>query len=290
MSLRMEGMVLVHVTTFNGRHKFQIRWKNREYVVEQQPYQNLLVYVVHPTDGGGAAVPTQNYLLPISNNLEQEEGENSVGGDGSSDELTPVTDENDVLLVDHLTESQLEGMPNSPSKQCKLFDPGSTRLTTKDPTDGGLQANNDTPVSPRWSLRTIRNQHHGGIRILHYSKMTSFPVPSIFGLAYASAFTSSHACTWPSWGIQSENTLFEPLQICPTHMMPGIDGDTIHVDSVVDFWMGRVDQRIFGLSTAASLEKPKRQLPSEALWVSGQYDPEDGVHNRITKKQMQNLP
>ena len=66
---------------------------------------------------GSAAIPcTEIYLLPINNNLEQEEGENPVGGDGSSDDLTPVPHKNDALLVDHPTKSQLEGIPHSPFK------------------------------------------------------------------------------------------------------------------------------------------------------------------------------
>ena len=112
--------------------------------------------------------------------------------------------------------------------------------------------------------------------------MTSFPVYSIFGLAYASAFTSFHVCTWSSWGILCENTLFKSLQICSTHATPGIDGDTMHVDSLVEFWMGGVDQRIFGPSTAAPLEKPKRQHPREVQWLSGSMTI-NGVHNKTIK-------
>ena len=40
-------------------------------------------------------------------------------------------------------------------------------------------------------------------------------------------------------------------------MSADIEGDIIHMDSMVDFWMG-VDQKIFGLSTAAPPEKLKR--------------------------------
>ena len=72
-------------------------------------------------------------------------------------------------------------------------------------------------------------------------------------------------------------------------MIPAIDGDTIHVDSMVDFWMGAVDQRTFGPSTAAPPETPNRQLPLEVLWVFGQYDPEDSVHGKTIKKHLQNL-
>ena len=86
--------------------------------------------------------------LPVAHQQQsgKEEGETSVGENGLSGEPTPVPHENDALPVNCLTESQLEGIPNSPSKQCKPFDPG---LTSTDPTDGGLQADNDAPVPPR---------------------------------------------------------------------------------------------------------------------------------------------
>ena len=103
MSLRMGDMVLFCVNTFKGRHKIQSRWENREYVVEQQPYPNLPIYVVHPIDGGGHSHTL--YRKHINNSLEQKEGENPVGGDGSCDEPTPVPHENDVLPVNHLTKS-----------------------------------------------------------------------------------------------------------------------------------------------------------------------------------------
>ena len=83
--------------------------------MEWQPYPNLLV-CVHPIDGGCSHTLHRNYLLAISNNLEQKEGENPMVGDGPSDEPTPVPHENDALLVNYPTESQLEGMPYSPSK------------------------------------------------------------------------------------------------------------------------------------------------------------------------------
>ena len=38
--------------------------------------------------------------------------------------------------------------------------------------------------------------------------------------------------------LQCEDTLFKLQQIFPTETIPGIDGDTIHVDSVLDFWVG----------------------------------------------------
>ena len=71
-------------------------------------------------------------------------------------------------------------------------------------------------------------------------------------------------------------------------MIPSIDGDTIHVDSIVIFGWG-VDQQIFGQSAAVPPEKTKKTTPIEALWVSGQYNPEDGVYGRIIKEHLQNL-
>ena len=79
-------------------------------------------------------------------------------GDGHNDELTLIPHENDVLQVNCLTKHLLEGMPNSPSKQCKLFDPGLTGSTSIDPTDEELQADNDRSIQLRQSLRTKRNQ------------------------------------------------------------------------------------------------------------------------------------
>ena len=112
-------------------------------------------------------------------------------------------------------------------------------------------------------------------------------MPSIFGLASASDFTSCHALSF-SLEIQCKITLHEPLHICPMQMSPDIDGDTIHVDSMVEVWLG-VDQKISGLSMAIPPEKPKVQLPLEVLLMFGQSNPEDGVHGRIIKEHLQNL-
>ena len=95
---------------------------------------------------------------------------------------------------------------------------------------------------------------NGVTRILHYSKMTSLQVSSIFELAYASAFTSTHACTWSLWGIQCE-----PLYL--NHCKSAHYTNSWHCWGYMStLWYildGGVDQRIFGQSTAAPLEKPK---------------------------------
>ena len=151
-------MVLVCVTTFKGRCKIQSRWENSEFLVEWQPYPNLPVYVVCLTDEEGHSHTLhRNYLLPICNNLEQEEGENAVGR-GGSNEPTPVPHVENLLPVNQLTKSQLEGIPNSPLKQCEPVDPGSTGPTSPDSMDEGPQADDDTPVPLRQNSRKMRNQ------------------------------------------------------------------------------------------------------------------------------------
>ena len=108
----------------------------------------------------GTAQPYPAQKLPVAHQQQSGTGGKwkPCGGDGSSDEGTPVPQGSDALPVNCLTKSWLEGMPNSPSQQHKSFDPGSTGSTRMDPTDGGLQADKDAPVASRWSLRTMRNQ------------------------------------------------------------------------------------------------------------------------------------
>ena len=73
--------------------------------MEWQSYPNLPVYLVHPIDGEGYSHTLhQNFLLPISHNLEQDECQNAVEGE-SSNEPTPVPDAEDVLPVSWPTKS-----------------------------------------------------------------------------------------------------------------------------------------------------------------------------------------
>ena len=65
---------------------------------------------------------------------------------------------------------------------------------------------------------------------------------------------------------------------------------------MMDFWTGRVDQKIIGPDTAALLGKTKRQLLLEVLMVCGQYNSKDGVHSMnpkmlyiVKKEHLQNL-
>ena len=65
--------------------------------MEWWPYPNLPVYMVCSRDG--------NYLLPISNNLEQVGDGDSVAGVEPIDKPTAVPPADSRLLTDGLTES-----------------------------------------------------------------------------------------------------------------------------------------------------------------------------------------
>ena len=105
MSLRMGDTVLICVTVFKGQHKIQSRWENREHVVQWKPYPNLPVYGLHPRGREGCSHTLhQNFLLPISLNVEQDEITNAVEGTVSN-EPTSVPHEEDVLPVNSLTKS-----------------------------------------------------------------------------------------------------------------------------------------------------------------------------------------
>ena len=78
-------------------------WGNAEYVVEQQPYQNIAVYIVHPTDREGCNHTLhRNYQQPINNNLENRESAKSVGGAEPIDGPALELHTGDALLVDCL--------------------------------------------------------------------------------------------------------------------------------------------------------------------------------------------
>ena len=73
VSLRMGDMVTVHITAFKGRYEMQIRWENREYVMEQQPYPNLPIYVV-TSYRWGRVQPYPTQKLPVAHQQQSGTG------------------------------------------------------------------------------------------------------------------------------------------------------------------------------------------------------------------------
>ena len=114
----------------------QDQWKNREYVVEKQPYPNVPVYVVWPRDGEGHSQTLhRNYLLPISPNLEQSEMDKPVVGVGNDTSTTPVPSVSDAPV-----EAEPSGMVT----------PSSTGSTP--------ESSPDWPAPPWCGTQTTRNQ------------------------------------------------------------------------------------------------------------------------------------
>ena len=74
--------------------------------MEQWLYPNLPVYMICLRDGEGCSQTLyRNYLLPISNNLEQVGDKNSVTGVDPIDKPAPVLPADSGLPVNGLTES-----------------------------------------------------------------------------------------------------------------------------------------------------------------------------------------
>ena len=112
--------------------------------MEQWPYPNLPVYTVHPMDGEGCSQNLhRNYLLPISNNLEQVGDENSVAGVEPIDKPTPAQPADSGLPDNGPTESQMGSLPNSLPKQQVLVNPEPTRSATSDMVNDDSQAGQD---------------------------------------------------------------------------------------------------------------------------------------------------
>ena len=111
-----------------------------------------------PQTGKGIAIPsTQISCCQLAITWKRKNVSNIVEG-GGSNKPTPVPYEEDALLGDQLTGSWPEGIPKSPSKQCKLVHTGLTGLTNPDSVDEGPQADDDVPAPLRWSSRKTRNQ------------------------------------------------------------------------------------------------------------------------------------
>ena len=104
--MKVRDTVVVCVTTFKGCHNMQDGWKNREYVVEKQPYPSVQAYVVCLRDGEGHSQTLhRNYLLPISPNLEQSELDKPVAGAGNGTSPTPA-----ASVTDAPVGAELSGM------------------------------------------------------------------------------------------------------------------------------------------------------------------------------------
>jgi len=65
--VQLGDRVLVKIVAFEGKHKISDRWERDVYVIEQQPNQEVPVYVIRREDGEGPVRTLhRNLLLPVS--------------------------------------------------------------------------------------------------------------------------------------------------------------------------------------------------------------------------------
>ena len=172
-------MVLVHVTTFKDHHKIQNPWEHEEYVVERQPYPNVPVYVVCPTDGEGCSwILHRNYLLPISPNLEHTKKDASMAGVEHTSTSVPV-----------------------PSVDSQPADTEPSRMATSDTTGNMSQGSLDQPAPLRCGTCTTQNQLPWRTGTLHYWQIPAHLASWIHGLVCVFVYMLYHVCTPFSWEV-----------------------------------------------------------------------------------------
>ena len=156
-------------------------------------------------------------------------------------------------------------MLNSPAEQSEPFDPGSPKLTSTDPSDERLQTDNDAPVPPRQSSRTMRNQPQW--RYWNFVLQKNYILPSSLNI-WLGLCICLHIISCVHMVFMG-NTVWEH-STQTTMNLPNIH-DSWHwwgyhpCQPYGGFLDGWVNQRIFALSTAAPLEKQNRHLPIELL-------------------------
>ena len=97
---------------------------------------------------------------------------------------------------------------------------------------------------------------HGGTGTLVCWQIPVHLASGMHGLVCVLVFILYHVCTPFSWDVWCKHFTYSiPCLLGTTHF--SIEGNSINVVSMVDIWMGGVDQRLFGLSTAAPPEKSK---------------------------------
>ena len=230
-------MVLVSVNAFKGHHKIQNWWENREGVVERQPYPIVPVYVVCPRDlEGHSWTLNRNYLLPISSNLEQNERDAAMAGVEPTNTSTPA-----------------------PPVDSEPADAEPSGIVTSDTTGNMSYCGKDQPTPLRSGMCTTGNWLPW--RYQHFALLADTSLPSIWdawvGLSICLHFIP---CLYTIFLGIIVWTHFTCSVLCLLDTAYfSIEGNSINVVSVVEFWMGGVDQRLFGLSAAAPPEKNPRK-------------------------------
>ena len=214
--------------------------------MEKWPYPNVPDYVVCPRDVEGCSWTLhRNYLLPISSNIGQDEKDAPVAGVESTNTSTPAPP-----VDSESADAELSGMVTS--------------STAGNTPQGSLHQ----PAPFRCGTQTTQNQLLWRYRNFSLLADTS---PSGIWDALVGMCVCLHvkSCLYTIfWG--STVWIYSTYSITCLlgTTLFGIKGNSLDVVSMVDFLDGGVDQRLFGPSTTAPLEKnPKRITPIETLGV-----------------------
>ena len=216
VALEVGDTVLVHVTAFKCHHKIQDQWETREYVVEKWPYSNVPVFVVCPRDGKGHSWTLyRNYLLPISSNIEQNKKDTPVAGVEHKNTSTPV-----------------------PPVDSEPADTEPSGIVTLSTVGSMSQGSPDQPTSLRCSTQRTWNQLPW--RYHNFGLLVDTSPPGIWD-AWVGLCICLHVISclftvlWEST-VWTHFSYSVPCLLSTTHF--GIEGNSINVVSIVDFWMG----------------------------------------------------
>ena len=189
-----------------------------------------------PWMGGHSWTLHRTYLLPISPNLQQIEKDTPMAGVKHTSTSAPV-----------------------PSVDSEPDDAEPSGMATSDTTGITSQGSLDQPAPSRGSTCTIQNQLPW--RHQNFALLADTIPPNIWdawvGLYICLDFISCLYIIFVGSIVKTHFTCSIPCLLDTIHL--GIERNSINVVSMVDFWTGVLDQRLFGLSAAAPPEKNPRE-------------------------------
>ena len=188
--------------------------------------------MVFPRDGEGCSWTLhRKYLLPISSNIEQDEKYAPIAGVENTTTLTPA-----------------------PPVDSEPADAGPSGMVTSSTTGNTPQGSLGQPAPLRHGTQTTQNWlpwRYWNFGLLADTSLSGI-WDALVGCVCLHVISCLHTIFWGStvWTHSTYSTL---CLLSTTHF--SIEGNSLNVVPMVDFWMGGLDQRLFGLSATAPPEK-----------------------------------
>ena len=225
-------------------------------MVERQPHPKVPVYVVQPRDQEGCSQALHNnYLLPISPNLEQ------------------VGDDTPVAVVEHTsTSAPMPPVDREPT------DSEQSRMATSHAMDNTCQGSLDQPAPLRHSTHATWYQLPW--RYQNFTLLADTSPPGILEI-WVGLCICLHLISflYTIFMGSSVNKLYLYHHISARHHSFSIEGNSVNAVSSI-FLDGEVDQRLFGLSAAAPPEKKQDSNSHRHSWNVWQSHPKNKVTDR----------